>query len=68
MPATMPARLATATLRWGLLVAAGGTAAGLIPAHVVALAAGVSKAMFLMKAKIAAAIVLTAHEEMEVRS
>jgi RNA polymerase sigma factor (sigma-70 family) len=57
--AAVPALLASTTVRVGLLVAAGGTAAGVIPAHVAKLAAGVTKAMFLMKAKIATAILLT---------
>jgi RNA polymerase sigma factor (sigma-70 family) len=56
--AGVPALLASATVRSGLLVAAGGTAAGVIPAHVATLAAGVTRAMFLTKAKIAT-IVLT---------
>src|SRR5688572_5361744 len=38
--AALPAALAGATLRCGLSVAAGGTAAGLMPPHVAALAAG----------------------------
>jgi len=51
--AAVPAVLASATVRCGLLVAAGGTAAGQIPSHVAALAAGVTRAMLLTKAKIA---------------
>jgi RNA polymerase sigma factor (sigma-70 family) len=55
----LPATLAGAALRCGLSVAAGGTAVGRIPSHVAALAAGVTRAMFLTKAKIATAILLT---------
>jgi RNA polymerase sigma factor (sigma-70 family) len=58
--AAVPALLASVTVRSGLLVAAGGTAAGVIPAHVAKLAAGVTKAMFLTQAKITTMIVLTA--------
>jgi RNA polymerase sigma factor (sigma-70 family) len=58
--AAVPAELARATVRSGLLVAAGGTAAGVIPAHVASLATGVTRAMFLTKVKIATTIVLTA--------
>ena len=54
------ALLASATVRFGLLVAAGGTAAGTIPTHIATLAAGVTRAMFLTKVKIATAILLTA--------
>jgi RNA polymerase sigma factor (sigma-70 family) len=54
--ASMTAVLADTTIRSGLLVAAGGTAAGVIPSHVAALAAGVTRAMFLTKAKIATAV------------
>jgi RNA polymerase sigma factor (sigma-70 family) len=57
--AAVPAVLASATLRSGLLVAAGGTAAGVIPSHVATLAAGVTRAMFLTKAKLATTILLT---------
>ncbi len=56
--AAVPAKLASATLRLGLWVAAGDTAARLIPAPVAALAAGVTRAMFLTKAKIATAVLL----------
>jgi RNA polymerase sigma factor (sigma-70 family) len=56
----VPAVLASSTLRWGLLVAAGESAAGGIPSHVAALAAGATRAMFLTKTKIATAILLTA--------
>ena len=58
--AAVPAELVRATIRSGLLVAAGGTAAGVIPAHVATLAAGVTRAMFLTKVKIATTIVLMA--------
>jgi RNA polymerase sigma factor (sigma-70 family) len=57
--AGVPALLASATVRSGLLVAAGGTAAGLIPAHVATLAARVTRAMFLTKAKVATTILVT---------
>ncbi|HLJ97566.1 MAG TPA: sigma-70 family RNA polymerase sigma factor, partial [Gemmataceae bacterium] len=55
----VPAALVRTTLRWGLLVAAGGTAVEMIPTHVAILATGVTKAMFLTKAKIATAMLLT---------
>jgi RNA polymerase sigma factor (sigma-70 family) len=48
--------LVNATVRFG--VAAGGTAAAAIPSHVAALAAGVTQAMFMTKAKIATALLL----------
>jgi RNA polymerase sigma factor (sigma-70 family) len=51
--ASMPAALARATVRLGLLVAAGGPAAGTVPARVAALAAGVTRTMSLAKTKIA---------------
>jgi RNA polymerase sigma factor (sigma-70 family) len=54
--AAVPAALARAALRFGLLVAAGKSAAGVIPPHVAALAAGVTRAMFLTKAPIATAV------------
>jgi hypothetical protein len=50
--------LARATVRFGLLVAAGEPAAGVIPSPVAALAAGVTRAMFLTKAKLASAVLL----------
>jgi RNA polymerase sigma factor (sigma-70 family) len=52
--AAVPAALARATLRFGLLVAAGEPAAGSIPPHLAALAEGVTGAMSLTKAKSAA--------------
>jgi RNA polymerase sigma factor (sigma-70 family) len=58
--AAVPAELAAATIRFGLLVAAGEPAAGVIPSSVAALAAGVTRAMFLSKTKIATALVLAA--------
>jgi RNA polymerase sigma factor (sigma-70 family) len=58
--AALPARLARATIRFGPLVAAGEPAAGEIPAHVAALAAGVTRAMFGMKTRIATAVLLAA--------
>jgi RNA polymerase sigma factor (sigma-70 family) len=54
--AGVPALLAQETVHSGLLVAAGEPAAGVIPSHVAALAAGVTRAMFLTKAKIATAV------------
>jgi RNA polymerase sigma factor (sigma-70 family) len=54
--AALPATLAQATVGFGLLVAAGEPAAGVIPPHIAALAAGVTRAMFLTKAKIATAV------------
>jgi RNA polymerase sigma factor (sigma-70 family) len=58
--AAVPAALATATIRFGLSVAAGEPAAGVIPAHVAALAAGVTRAMFLTKIKIATIVLVAA--------
>jgi hypothetical protein len=55
--ALLPA-LAQATIRFGLLVAAGRPAAALIPSHVAALAAGVTRAMFLTRTKIAVVVLL----------
>ncbi|MBV8481009.1 MAG: hypothetical protein JOY72_11990, partial [Actinobacteria bacterium] len=46
------------TVRSGLLVAAGGPTAGMISPPVAALAAGVTRAMFLTKAKIALLVLL----------
>jgi TIGR03009 family protein len=57
--AGMAARLAQETVRFGLLVAAGNSAAGVIPTHIAALSAGVTRAMFMTKAKITIAILLT---------
>jgi hypothetical protein len=54
----VPAVLASSTLRWGLLVAAGGQAAARIPSHIAALSAGVMRAMAVTKAKIATAVLL----------
>jgi RNA polymerase sigma factor (sigma-70 family) len=54
------ASLARGTVRFGLLVAAGEPAAGVIPTHVAALAAGVTSAMSLTKIKIAMALLLAA--------
>jgi RNA polymerase sigma factor (sigma-70 family) len=55
-----PGRLLHATIRIGLSGAAGGPAAGVIPTHVAALAAGVTRAMFTTKVKIATAVLLAA--------
>jgi RNA polymerase sigma factor (sigma-70 family) len=57
--AAVPAALTVVTTRFGLSVAAGEPAAGMIPAHVAALAAGVTKAMLLSKTKMAVLILLT---------
>jgi RNA polymerase sigma factor (sigma-70 family) len=54
--AALPAALARSTVGFGLLVAAGGPAA-VIPSHVAALAAGVTRAMSLTRAKIAAILI-----------
>jgi RNA polymerase sigma factor (sigma-70 family) len=53
-----PAALVRTTIRFGLLVAAGEPAAGVIPTQVAALAAGVTRAMSLTKAKIAGVLLL----------
>jgi RNA polymerase sigma factor (sigma-70 family) len=58
--AGVPAGLARVTVRLGALVAAGGTAAREVPAHVDELAAGVTRAMFLTKVTIATVVLLTA--------
>src|SRR5262249_19515537 len=58
--AAVPAGLTQATVRLGLLVAAGWPAAGQIPAHVAALATGVTREMFLTKAKVVTALLLGA--------
>ncbi len=55
--ASVPAVLTNATIHFGLLVAAGEPAAGLVPSNVAALAAGVTRAMFLTKAKIATVLI-----------
>jgi RNA polymerase sigma factor (sigma-70 family) len=57
--AAVPAALAGVTIRFALLVAAGEPAGGVIPAHVAALAAGGTQAMFLSKTKMAVLILLT---------
>jgi RNA polymerase sigma factor (sigma-70 family) len=56
--AKVPAPLARVVVRSGLSVAAGEPAAGVIPTHVAALAAGVTRAMLLSKAKIATALLV----------
>ena len=56
--AAVPTTLVHATIRFGLWVAAGEPVAGVIPSHVAALATGVTRAMFLTKAKIATALLL----------
>jgi RNA polymerase sigma factor (sigma-70 family) len=55
-----PAALVGTAVRFGLLVAAGEPAAGVIPSHVAALAAGVTRAMFLTKTKFAAILLVAA--------
>jgi RNA polymerase sigma factor (sigma-70 family) len=54
----VPGLLVKSTLRFGLLVAAGEPAAGVIPSHIAALAAGVTRAMFLSKSKLIAVVLL----------
>ncbi len=56
--AGVPAELCRTTIRYGLLVAAGGAAAGSIPPQVAGLATGVTRAMFLSKAKVVTAVLL----------
>jgi RNA polymerase sigma factor (sigma-70 family) len=58
--ASVSAALAQTTIRFGLLVAAGNPAAGVIPSHIAALAAGVTRAMLVTKTKIAIAVMLAA--------
>src|SRR5262249_9138854 len=48
------------TIRFGLLVAAGKSASGIITSHVAELATGVTRALFLTKVKIAFAVLLVA--------
>jgi RNA polymerase sigma factor (sigma-70 family) len=57
--AALPAVLAQATVGFGLSVTAGGPAV-VIPSHVAALAAGVTRAMFLRKAKFTIALLFAA--------
>jgi RNA polymerase sigma factor (sigma-70 family) len=56
--AAVPAVLARVTVRSGLLAAAGETAARDVPSHVAELAAGVTGAMFLTRARIVAMVLL----------
>jgi RNA polymerase sigma factor (sigma-70 family) len=56
--ACLPTMLASATVKVATAVVAGGSTAGLIPSHIVALMASVSQAMTLTKAKIATAVAL----------
>jgi RNA polymerase sigma factor (sigma-70 family) len=56
----VPAGLTQAAVRFGLLVAAGEPAAGVVPAHIAALAAGVTRAMFVNKVKIVVVLILAA--------
>jgi RNA polymerase sigma factor (sigma-70 family) len=58
--ASVPAALARAAVRSGLLAAAGDLAAGVIPPHVAALAVGVTRAMFVTKTKLPALLLLAA--------
>jgi RNA polymerase sigma factor (sigma-70 family) len=55
--AAVPVALAGSTVRFGLSVVAGEPAAA-IPSHIAALAAGVTRAMFVSKAKIATALLV----------
>jgi RNA polymerase sigma factor (sigma-70 family) len=57
--AAVPAALASATVRFGLSVAAGEPAAA-IPTHVAALAAGVTRAMFVTRVKVTTFLLLAA--------
>jgi RNA polymerase sigma factor (sigma-70 family) len=56
--ASLPAGLVHAAVRFGSLVAAGEPAAGVIPSHVAALAAGVTRAMPMSKGLLASAVLL----------
>jgi RNA polymerase sigma factor (sigma-70 family) len=56
--ASPSAALSRSAVGIGLLAAAGEPAAGVIPAHVAALAAGVTRAMFVTRARIATAVLL----------
>jgi RNA polymerase sigma factor (sigma-70 family) len=56
--AALPATLVQTILRFGALVAAGEPAAGVIPGRIAALAAGVTRAMFLAKAKITTLVLI----------
>jgi RNA polymerase sigma factor (sigma-70 family) len=58
--AAVSAALARVTIRLGLSVAAGEPAAAFIPSHVADLAAGVTRAMFLTKARTITAVLLAA--------
>ncbi|HEV3444364.1 MAG TPA: RNA polymerase sigma factor, partial [Gemmataceae bacterium] len=58
--AGVPHVLVNATIRLGLLASAGKSVAGVIPSHVAALTAGVTRAMFLTKTKIAVLAMLAA--------
>jgi RNA polymerase sigma factor (sigma-70 family) len=54
--AVVSAALMQSTIRFGLLAAAGQPAAGVIPTHIAALAAGVTRAMFMTQAKTAVTV------------
>jgi RNA polymerase sigma factor (sigma-70 family) len=56
--AALPASLAQTAVRSGLLVAAGKSVAESLPPHIAALAAGVTRAMFLTKIKIVVLLLL----------
>jgi RNA polymerase sigma factor (sigma-70 family) len=58
--AALPDALPRITVRSGLLVAAGEPAAGVIPPHVARLATGVTRAMFLSRARIAVILLVAA--------
>jgi len=58
--AGVPAVLVNATVRFGLLVAAGNSVAAVVPSRVAALATGAARAMFFSKGKIASAVLIAA--------
>jgi RNA polymerase sigma factor (sigma-70 family) len=58
--AALPAALSQSAVRFGLLAAAGEPGAAVIPTHTTALAAGLTRAMSLSKAKVATAVVFVA--------
>jgi RNA polymerase sigma factor (sigma-70 family) len=58
--ATLSRPLVQTIIHFGLLVAAGEPAAEVIPSHIAALAAGVTRAMFTTKVKIATAVLIAA--------
>jgi RNA polymerase sigma factor (sigma-70 family) len=58
--AALPVALARATVRFGLLAAARGMAAGTIPPRVASLARGVTRTLFLGKAKVVTTVLIAA--------